>query len=344
MAEELATAQRQAQQYKKERDKQQALVTAMQTHAKHAAAEVRAEANASAEAKHAGRVKVARARARKAERGAALSRKRQKRAAELKLRVEQLNDDVDDAHALADVMRENRAALDDALATRRDQKGRFRAAPWYLRPLVWAQLGRRTPPSAINRNITDVLYAVAPQALVPLWSDRELRKMRGELTIAGECIAAFRIASARRIISFGFDESTKWGLGLMSTNVQIEPRESPGTSIDVVPRGATLTAGGTAVEISSSVNTKIFVHARTLLGGWRELHEKVHGEGSWAADGGPDPSQVGIHRLAEHSLIMSDTCNAARAAKRLLADLAEAAARENLGTVAVQVSCKCAVA
>ena len=49
-------------------------------------------------------------------------------------------------------------------------------------------------------------------------------------------LAAWRIATALRVISFGFDESTKFGHGLMSTNVQLEPREAPGTSIDVVPR------------------------------------------------------------------------------------------------------------
>ena len=42
-------------------------------------------------------------------------------------------------------------------------------------------------------------------------------------------------------------------------------------------------------------------------------------------------TQVGIHRLAEDALIMSDTCNAARAAKRMLASIAEAAARAELG-------------
>ena len=47
--------------------------------------------------------------------------------------------------------------------------------------------------------------------------------MRGELAIAGEAIASFRIALSRRIISFGFDESTKYGLSILSTNMQLEP-------------------------------------------------------------------------------------------------------------------------
>eukprot|EP00966_Prymnesium_polylepis_P133928 3095592-Prymnesium_polylepis.1 len=85
-------------------------------------------------------------------------------------------------------------------------------------------------------------------------------------------------------------------------------------------RGATLTAGGTAEAIAWSLDKKIFSHARSLLYKWREQHEKMYGAGSWAAAGGPDPESIGIHRLGEDTLLMSDTCNAARACKRLLAE------------------------
>ena len=37
-------------------------------------------------------------------------------------------------------------------------------------PLIWAQLGRRVSPSAVNANITDVLEAFAPEQQVPHWS------------------------------------------------------------------------------------------------------------------------------------------------------------------------------
>ena len=100
------------------------------------------------------------------------------------------------------------------------------------------------------------------------------------------------MAKALRIRCFGFDESTKFGLGLLSTNTQIEPHDAPGTSSDVVQRGATLTAGGTAEEISKSIEIKIFQHSRRLLDGWRQRHERRFGAGSWAVDGGPDSSQA----------------------------------------------------
>ena len=58
----------------------------------------------------------------------------------------------------------------------------------------------------------------------------------GELTVAGECLAAFRVALAKRIISFGWDESTKFGLGLLSSNTQIEtPDGEPNSLIAKFP-------------------------------------------------------------------------------------------------------------
>ena len=126
---------------------------------------------------------------------------------------------------------------------RREANGRFATAPWQVTPLIWAQLGRRVSPSAVNANITDVLSAFAPGEQVPLPCEREMKKKRGELTVAGEAIAAFRVAKCKRIISFGWDESTKFGLGLLSTNTQIEPHDALGTSVDLVQRGGALTAG-----------------------------------------------------------------------------------------------------
>jgi hypothetical protein len=86
-----------------------------------------------------------------------------------------------------------------------------------------------------------VLAAVgAPQSYDP--TERQLKLMRTELAIAGEAMAAFRFGKARRIISFGFDESTKFGKGILSTNTQLELDD--GKRVDVVLRGASLVAGG----------------------------------------------------------------------------------------------------
>ena len=96
---------------------------------------------------------------------------------------------------------------------------------------------------------------------------------------------------------------------------------------------------------------KIFSHSRRLLSGWKEEHEALHGESSWRADGGPDPSQIGIHRLAEETVVMGDTCNGERKAKRLVSEAAEAAKRLAIGDEAWEamseeertVSCKACI-
>lgn len=50
-----------------------------------------------------------------------------------------------------------------------------------------------------------------------------------------------------------------------------------------------------------------------------EDHEKVNRAGSWAAAGGPSrPTNIGLHRLNEDTVLMTDTCNGARCTKRLL--------------------------
>ena len=281
-------------------------------------------------AKRAKQVADARARARVVESRAKESATRLKRAQAAEARVTELATKIDVMMEAAEE-EEPLFSVPTPKVARRDDKGRFDAGPWEQRPLIWAQLARRTPPTAIAANITDVLEVYAKEKVVPMPCLREIQRMRGELTVAGECIAAFRVALAKRVVSFGFDESTKFGFGLMSSNTQIEPHDAPGTTVDVVQRGATLTAGGTADEICKSIDEKIFSHSRLLLMGWRGEHEVKFGKGSWAADGGPSPESIGLHRLSEETLLMSDTCNAARAAKRLLAEASEKASRLAIG-------------
>ena len=188
------------------------------------------------------KLKKARSRARAVEATAGLAVKRLKRAQAAEARVKEITAEIAAAQNDEEVCI---FSLPES-SSRRDARGRFEAEPWQMRPIRWAQLGRRCAPAAVGANINDVLAVFAPDVNIPQPTDRQMQLMRGELTIAGECIANFRVAKSKRIISFGFDESSKWGLGLMSTNTQIEPHDAPGTSVDVVQRGATLTAGGTA--------------------------------------------------------------------------------------------------
>ena len=83
-----------------------------------------------------------------------------------------------------------------------DKRGCFQAEPWQQRVLEWShELARGVPPSTINRNITEVLTLYASEEIVPLACERQMRKLRGEVTIAGKMIAAIRVALCTLIIA-----------------------------------------------------------------------------------------------------------------------------------------------
>ena len=90
------------------------------------------------------------------------------------------------------------------------------------------------------------------------------------------------------------------------------------------------TAGGTSEHIADEV-AQLFAHSRELLNDWKEVHEEQCGSGSWEAASAPEPSAVGLHRLSENAVLVSDTCNGARKAKRLVKVAAIEAGREKIG-------------
>lgn len=284
------------------------------------------------------RLAAARKRARDTEYQASLSVKRLERAkgAEAALKnlqatLEEEESEGEEEPAVAESEGQQDAAQ-GSWQPRRDALGRFGAMPWRVRVLVWSQLSRRVPPGAVGANISQVVEMLAPAERSPVPSEPQIRRMRGELTIAGEAMAAFRVALCKRIVSFGWDESTKFGLNLLSSNTQIEPHDEPaGKLVDVVMRGATLTAGGTAAAIAQSIDRNIFSHGRRLIEGWLQQHEKMYGEGSWGRAGGPSPESLGMHRLSEHACLMTDTCNAARLCQKLVAQAAEEAGMARIG-------------
>ena len=205
------------------------------------------------------KVAAARKRARDVADVAKLAGKRLKRAKAAEKALDELQGLLEQVQEPEEESEEEEEQPGTSEGSRRDARGRWLAEAWKLRVLKWAQLARRTPPSAVARNISDVLAAVgAPQSYDP--TDRQLQLMRGELTIAGEAMAAFRFGKARRIISFGFDESTKFGKGILSTNTQLELVD--GTRVDVVLRGASLTSGGTS-EVCCNCHT-VALHCSTV--------------------------------------------------------------------------------
>eukprot|EP00965_Chrysotila_dentata_P258850 6213365-Pleurochrysis_carterae.AAC.1 len=102
--------------------------------------------------------------------------------------------------------------------------------------------------------------------------------MRSEIAIAGAMLAARRVAELRRVISFGFDETTKFQVGTLSTNVQ--GKTTDGRVIDIVLRGAFVIAGGTPEHVVDAVEKKLFVRGRMRLGRWIEKFNEIRSAGA----------------------------------------------------------------
>ena len=125
--------------------------------------------------------------------------------------------------------------------------------------------------------------------------------------------------------------STKFGDGVFSCNAQVQYAD--GSSEDICLRGlSVLPEGGTSAAVLAHIERGIFVHACRLLSKWMAGYDKGSGgEFSWLAAGCPSPDNIGLHRLAEDTVLCTDTCNGARCTRRLLADAVMDCIKERIG-------------
>eukprot|EP00965_Chrysotila_dentata_P254042 6211741-Pleurochrysis_carterae.AAC.11 len=145
------------------------------------------------------------------------------------------------------------------------------------------------------------------------------------MAIVGEMLAAREVAKLKPVISFGFDETRKFQVGTLSTHVQGETRFD--RTVDIVMRRAFVIEVGTAEQVVNAVAKKVFTRGRKLLARWLDKFNAVAADGGGTAWIGPQPNDLAVARLAG-SLVMIDTCNAARTTKRRLAAVVEAAAQQ----------------
>lgn len=132
---------------------------------------------------------------------------------------------------------------------------------------------------------------------------------------------------AHRIRSIGFDETTKLGNTSLTSNLQIEPTEGAPLQ-DVILRAAYCPMGSTSELVVKSIETRCLSRLRDMLRRWRSMFERMFPGELWT---GPDPAMCSLHRLGGGGAIMSDTCNAARRAKQVLAEEIASQVRHHLG-------------
>ena len=246
-----------------------------------------------------------------------------------RMETESESEDTDDESEEEDPTRR----LTFELLPRRDEAGRFQAEAPELRALRWAQLARGVAQSTVSHNIADVVELLCPGLELPAVDESTSKRMRTEVTLAGEAMAAWKFAASNRVLSFGWDESTKFGNGVFGVNAQIENKD--GTIEDICLRGLSiLPEGGKSAALLDHIEKHILSYSRDRLTQWMQTFEKVNGAGSWVQVGGPSPDNIGLHRLAEDTVLMTDTCNGARCTKRMLAEAVMRTIREKVGEAA----------
>ena len=184
-----------------------------------------------------------------AERAAELATKRLKAKQEAEARVRELEVEKDELAQELVMLRAEHATLvkrqgPDVGGGRK--RGRFDAGPWQMRALVWGELARRTPPTAVGPNVVDAAQLLAPGANVREPHFKQIRKMRAEMGLAGQAMAAAQFASCQHVLCSGFDETSKQQTGLLSTNFQCVKED--GAVHNVVLQGVVIIPGGTAAS------------------------------------------------------------------------------------------------
>ena len=156
-------------------------------------------------------------RARAAEREAGKSEGRLERAQAAEAQAQELSAENEEQREELQKLRARAASQPPDLSVSR-VRGRFGKLPWQTRVLVWGELARRTPPSSVGPNLVDAARVLAPGMRMRVPSLDQVRRMRCEMTLAGEALAAFQLAGCKRMRCLGFDESTKLQIGSSPTS------------------------------------------------------------------------------------------------------------------------------
>jgi len=109
-----------------------------------------------------------------------------------------------------------------SFSSRNKETGRREPYPWQGRVAIMAQLARLTPVRAVPRNLADSHALFAPGTPFREPHSSLVYEVREELPLLGESLAAYQVGMAARVMSFGWDASTKLHVEGLSSNTQIE--------------------------------------------------------------------------------------------------------------------------
>ena len=274
------------------------------------------------------------ARKRAAEAEAAKSTRRAERASAACKRAEEKLAELRDLEGDAFRCAETIASFPAAMRTfgtvgKGKGNGRGRVWPWWLRAMIAEQLIHGTPPSAVLQNIVSDVHYVAPWIKVALPNLRFVQRMRQEVRIVAETLAAARVAWASSVRQLGADGTERKQISLLTSNLLIE--EADGSLKPVILASAYITPGKTAEIEGDSIATRCFARGRTKLRRWRQQHEKMFPGQSHSI---PEAEKFALRRLGGGGALSNDTCNQALALRRVLVDKIAKEVKEDVGSEA----------
>ena len=222
-------------------------------------------------------------------------------------------------HDLEDALHESAADAIEKLNQIRELKvvgsghGHSRWWPWWVRAMIMEQLVNGTPPTAIPRNIAcDAAYLV-PFLEVKVPNVQLCRRMRGELRIVTETLAAFRIGKAVNWRQLFTDGTSRRQTALLTAIIAIDGPD--GELVPIVVRGAFVATGETSEQQVDDILERALARGAAKLTRLREVFEELF---PGVPHDIPAANEIDISKLGNGGAVCSDNCNPAMKVKRLL--------------------------
>ena len=201
-----------------------------------------------------------------------------------------------------------------------------RSWPWWVRAMIMEQLVHGTPPTAISANIASDAAYLVPWLEIRVPSVDICRKMRRELRIVSETLAALRVALAGKWRQLFSDATSRRQTSLTTLIIGIDGED--GVLVPVILRAAFVTEGETSEQQVADILSKVFERGVRKLERLREVFEELF---PGVPHNIPDPSELTIAKLGSGGGISGDNCNGALKTKRLIAEAVQQAVVERCG-------------
>ena len=278
--------------------------------------------------------RAAEARTARAEKDAA---QRLKRARDTEETLDSVRNRLDEvvAHERAELGAAAKLALIPTLERTRGA-GRGRGALVHaheLRVMGMQQLAHGTPPSAAVNNLISDAAVLVPFLKVKGVTLKWMRTLRREMAIVTEALGAYRIGRAAEVKQMGSDATTRGLIPLMTVGMVLDFLNSDGSKsrVAITSRAGYCTPGETAEIELEAVEEGALLNGARFLERWRAVIAKMY---PGQAHSIPDPKKVGLHRLGDGCLLITDTCNGALKFRQLLIELVARRVEESMGAEA----------